>query len=106
MSPGRSGRVWRLPVRHADLHGVGEPAAVPGAVCVHLQEAALPQEDHHHVGQRSRARKSPAHVSHGGGGNSETVLRCANPNPNPTVSTKRYFRDHFNASGGFFWRRT
>jgi len=67
VSPGRSGRVWRLPVRHADLHGVGEPAAVPGAVCVHLQEAAPPQEDHHHVGQRSRARKSPAHISHGGG---------------------------------------
>ena len=57
MSPDRAGCVWHRPLLHADPHVGRFPAAVPGAVCVHLQEAALPQEDHPDVGQWSGARK-------------------------------------------------
>ena len=57
VSRDRAGGVWHRPLLHADPHVSDVPAALSGAVCVHLQEAALPQEDHAHVGQWSSARK-------------------------------------------------
>lgn len=57
--PNRDGCLQFQPVHHAHLHVLPVPAAVPGAVRLHLQEAVLPQEDHHHLDKRRSTSKHP-----------------------------------------------
>lgn len=57
--PSRDGCVQFQPVHHAQLHVLHIPAALPGAVRLHLQEKLLPQEDHHHLDQRRSTSKKP-----------------------------------------------
>lgn len=59
--PLRDGYLWFFPLHYAQLHVLHLPGAVPGAVCLHLQKAALPQEDHHHLDNRRGTGKHSAY---------------------------------------------
>lgn len=56
--PSRDGCVQFQPVHHAQLHVLHFPAALPGAVRLHLHKKFLPQEDHHHLDKRRSTSKN------------------------------------------------
>lgn len=56
--PSRDGCVQFQPVHHAQLHVLHFPAALPGAVRLHLHKKLLPQEDHHHLDKRRSTSKN------------------------------------------------